>query len=331
MTTPLNLLILEDRASDAELMAYEVRAAGFEPAWQRVETEADYLAALQETPDLILADYNLPQYDGIRALQAARERGLDIPFIIVSGTIDEERAVNAMRNGASDYVLKDRMARLGAAAVNALEQKRLRLENQRAAEALAASAARFRALVEHSSDAIALLAADGTILYESPAATHILGYAVDDLLSTNVFDYLHPEDAPAAARIFQELYASDNGLGRGEFRYWHKESGWRWVEEVATNKLAEPGIHAIVVNYRDITERKRTEDALRESEERYKTLFDQALDGICLADAETGLILDCNYALAALVGRERAELIGQPQAILHPRDRDPATFSPTFR
>ena len=319
MATPLNLLILEDRASDAELMAYAVAAAGFELAWQRVESEADYLAALEKRPDLILADYNLPQYDGITALQAARERGLDIPFIIVSGSIDEERAVNAMRNGASDYVLKDRMARLGPAAVNALEQKRLRLENQRAAAALAASAARFRALVEHSSDAIALLAADGTILYESPAATQILGYAVDDLLSTNAFDYLHPEDMPVAAQLFHEINASDNGPRRGEFRYRHKEKGWRWIEAVGTNKLADPGIHAIVVNYRDITERKRAEEALMAEHNLLRTLIDNIPDHIYVKDTESRFLIT-NLTDARSKGASPAEVIGKSDADYYQSD-----------
>ena len=98
--TPLNVLILEDRPADAALMVHELRRAGFDPVWRRVETEADYLAHLQAGLDVILADYALPQFDALRALQLLRERGWDTPFIIVSGNIGEELAATAMKQGA---------------------------------------------------------------------------------------------------------------------------------------------------------------------------------------------------------------------------------------
>lgn len=103
MATPLKVLILEDRATDAELVLYELRRAGFAPDWLRVETEADYLAHLEPVWDLILADYSLPQFDALRALELLRARNLDIPFIIVSANIGEDIAVSAMKRGAADY------------------------------------------------------------------------------------------------------------------------------------------------------------------------------------------------------------------------------------
>ena len=107
MPIPLHILILEDHASDAELMLYELRRVGFEPRWQRVETESDYLAHLHEGLDVIFADYALPQFDALRALCLLTERDLDIPFIIVSGTIREEAAVECMRQGAAEPSLQE--------------------------------------------------------------------------------------------------------------------------------------------------------------------------------------------------------------------------------
>jgi len=122
MTQPLRLLILEDNPNDAELNLDELRGAGFDPQWQRVETEADYIAALDNPPELILADYSLPQFDGQTALKLLRERGLEIPFILVSGAIGEERAVKLLKGGATDYILKDNLARLVPAVRRALAE-----------------------------------------------------------------------------------------------------------------------------------------------------------------------------------------------------------------
>jgi len=136
MTPPLHLLILEDCEADAELMLHELRRAGFDPQWQRVDTEADFLAHLDSELDVILADYSLPQFDAQRALELLKIRGLDVPFIIVSGCIGEERAVECMKYGATDYLLKDRLTRLGQAVRKGLEEKLLRAERQRAEEQL---------------------------------------------------------------------------------------------------------------------------------------------------------------------------------------------------
>jgi two-component system, cell cycle sensor histidine kinase and response regulator CckA len=128
--TPLNVLILEDRPSDAELMVAALHRSGFDPKWHRVDTEEEYVLALCADLDVILADYSLPQFDGERALALLKERGLEVPFIVVSGSIGEEHAVSIMKRGAADYLLKDRLGRLGEAVKHTLDQRRLRLETQ---------------------------------------------------------------------------------------------------------------------------------------------------------------------------------------------------------
>jgi len=137
MPESLNVLILEDRPDDADLIVYELRSAGYLPAWKRVETEDAYLASIQDGLDVILADFNLPQFNALQALRLLQEKGLDIPFIIVSGVISEETAVDCMKQGAADYLLKDRLTRLGKAVERALEQKSLREEQRRSQVALA--------------------------------------------------------------------------------------------------------------------------------------------------------------------------------------------------
>ena len=130
----IRVLIVEDNPSDAELIVRELRRAGFAPDWQRVQTEVDFLTGLGHQPDIVLSDDSLPQFSGQRALALWQERGSLIPFIIVSGTIGEDAAVSAMRLGAADYLLKDRLARLGPAVSHALEQSRLRRDHARADE-----------------------------------------------------------------------------------------------------------------------------------------------------------------------------------------------------
>lgn len=133
---PLRLLVLEDSADDAELALGELRRAGFDPTWHRVEDEAGFKASLDPELDVVLADYHQPQFDALRALKLMQQAGLDIPVVIVSGAIGKDRAVAAVRLGAMDYVLKDRMARLGTAVQNALEQSQVRRQQRQAQRAL---------------------------------------------------------------------------------------------------------------------------------------------------------------------------------------------------
>jgi len=132
MAEKLNVLILEDNPSDAELLLIELRRAGYEPTSQIVDNEKDFSAHLNPGLDLILSDYSLPQFNGLEALQIRNESGFDIPFIIVSGTIGEDIAIESIHQGADDYLMKDRMKRLGSAVANAIKKKELRDEQKQA-------------------------------------------------------------------------------------------------------------------------------------------------------------------------------------------------------
>src|SRR5688572_19439482 len=133
MPTRLNLLLLEDSPNDAALMLDVLEEAGFELTSRCVDSQADYLRALDQPPDFILSDFSMPQFTARDALRLLQERGLEIPFIVVSGCIGEEMAVECMRAGATDYLLKDRLGRLGHAVSQALDRARL-IEEKRQAE-----------------------------------------------------------------------------------------------------------------------------------------------------------------------------------------------------
>jgi two-component system cell cycle sensor histidine kinase/response regulator CckA len=120
----LRVLIVEDRPVDAELMVFALGRAGFHPTWTRVDTEAQYLAALDSSYDVVLCDHALPQFSPLRALELLRDAGLDVPLIVVSGSMNDDHAAAALRLGAADYLLKDRLGRLGPAVRAALERPR---------------------------------------------------------------------------------------------------------------------------------------------------------------------------------------------------------------
>ncbi len=148
MGKQLRVLILEDRAADAELMVYALKQAGFEVAWQRVDSEADFREQLKNRYDIILADYALPQFDALRALALLQESEQDIPFIVISGTIGEETAVATMRAGAHDYLMKDNLARLAPAVRREIAEAAERHQRREAEAALQRYAARLNILHE---------------------------------------------------------------------------------------------------------------------------------------------------------------------------------------
>ncbi len=277
MAIPLRALILEDQTSDAELIVAELERAGFDVTWQRVESEAAYLAALDATPDVILADYSLPQYDAVRALDVLNAQGREIPFIVVTGSIGEERAVDMIKRGAADYLLKDRLARLGVAVTKAQEQKRLRLEKRQADQLVEQSEKRFRALVDKSRDAIALASRDGTILYASPGAAAIVGVTPERMIGRSAFDGVHPDDQERARRVYALVQRKPGASVTGQFRLRRRDGSWRWVEGTGTNLLHEPGVQAMLANYRDITSFKQAEEEQRRHATQMSVLYESAV------------------------------------------------------
>ena len=130
MGIPINILIVEDSRDDAELLVSELKSTGFDPTWKRVETETEYLTQLKMEPEMVLSDFTMPRFNGLRAAQLLRETGSDIPFILVSGTLGEERVVEGFKAGATDYVLKGRLERLGRVVTRALDEVRERTERK---------------------------------------------------------------------------------------------------------------------------------------------------------------------------------------------------------
>ncbi len=165
-------------------------------------------------------------------------------------------------------------------------------------------------LLRFASDIFTVLEVDGTVRYESPAIEKVLGYRPEELVGQNAFEYLHPEDLEEVLDAFAEGIANSGATRRVEFRFRHADGSWRHLEGVGVNLLDEPDVEAIVVTSRDISERKRAEEELRESEERYRSVVQQSMDGIYLLDARSKRILETNPALRDMLGYSAAELRG---------------------
>ena len=183
MSEKLRILILEDRSPDAELMLHEVRKEEIEFTALRVETEKDFRRQLQEfRPGLILADYTLPTYDGMSALAVVQKECPDVPFIFVSGTLGEDTAVESLHQGATDYILKERLSRLGAAVRRALLDVEARKQLKRAEQRLRDSELRYRRLFESANLAIVTADSAGNIVDWNPHAETMFGHAAAEVL-----------------------------------------------------------------------------------------------------------------------------------------------------
>jgi len=259
---PLRVLIIEDDPADAELELRALAAAGFACAWQRVDNEPALLAALAEPYDLIISDYNLPTFNGLRALALVRERGFDGPFILVSGALGEEAAIESLKLGATDYVLKGRLERLPPVVRRALSDDEARRQRGRAEAALRASEERYRSLVESAPDIILTLAPDDTFSSLNPAFEQVLGWSRDAWLGRPFLPLLHPDDARNAPLTIARVRAGAPQRVAA-MRVRSATGDYRIVELTATLQARAGEAPALLAVARDVTARHRAEARMR--------------------------------------------------------------------
>ena len=175
---------------------------------------------------------------------------------------------------------------------------------------LPASERRFRALIENSAEAIALFGVDGTILYGSPATTRILGYALDEFVGRNAFELIRGEDHSRVRERLEEALRSPGVAVEVHAQVRHRDGSWRLLEGIFTNLLGDPSVGAIVNNYRDVTERKRAEEALRHSEERFTKAFRSSPAAMSISTMADGRYRYVNGAFLGLIGYREDEVVG---------------------
>ncbi|MBD1862438.1 MULTISPECIES: ATP-binding protein [Trichocoleus] len=257
----LRALIVEDSEDDTELLVLELEQQGYDPIYERVDTAKAMQAALDRaTWDVIICDYSMPQFSAPAALALLQSRGLDIPFIIVSGTIGEDIAVAAMKAGAHDYLIKGNLVRLVPAIARELREAQERQARRAAQQALRENEERFRSLIENALDLIVVLAIDGTIQYTSPSSKTLFGYEPEAIAATNIFKYLHPEDISHVRQTFQNVIAQPGVTATAEFRCHHQDGSWRLLEASGKHFVEPSGTTRIIVNARDSTERRQAEE-----------------------------------------------------------------------
>lgn len=260
---PLRVLLVEDVETDAVLVLRALRKGGFQPEWQRVDTAEAMAAALdQKSWDIVLSDSSLPAFSGQAALQLLRERRADLPFLVVSGAIGEEVAVQMLKAGAHDYIMKDRLGRLAPAVERELREAEDRRARRSAEAALRGSEARFRTLFEASRDALMLL--DEAGFFDCNQATlDLFGFSTREQFTAKHPAELSPPtqvdgaDSRAAAGV---RIAAAQATGSQFFEWLHRRAdGTVFPAEVLLNRIELDGRIVIQAVVRDITERKRAE------------------------------------------------------------------------
>ncbi|MCE5250928.1 response regulator, partial [bacterium] len=264
MNTIIRILILEDVPEDAELLERILRKEKLQFTARTADNKEDFLKELKDfSPDLILSDYSMPRFTGLEALKIVKEIAPSIPLIIITGSINEETAVECMKAGAVDYVLKDRLTRIVPAVQAALENKHIRDEKARIEKALTASAREWESTFDAINDAVCLLDMNGNVLRCNNAMKSLVGKPFDAIIGKGCSVLFRNAVSSDKLCLFARMHES---LHRETTRV---ELNGRWLDILLDPILDETGsLIGGVQIVSDITESMRAEEELRESEER---------------------------------------------------------------
>ena len=307
---PLRILFVEDLPTDTELAERELRKAGISFTSMRVETKEAFLNALEEfRPDLIISDYAMPEFDGMQALKLSLAHDPDLPFVLLTGSMNEETAVACMKAGAVDYIIKEHIRRLPMAVMSALEQQRTRLAKKGAERALRESEKKYNELAHFLPQIVFETDIKGNITFVNHAAYSLSGYSPEEFeKGLNVLQVLVPEDRDRARSNIQRILQGEEFRGN-EYTFLRKD-GCTFPVITETTPIVRDnqtvGLRGLVI---DISERKRAEEALRVSEERYRTILNEMEEGYQEVDL-SGHFTFFNEAFLKIFGYSRDEMMG---------------------
>ena len=306
---PLRILSLEDDPNDTDLIQELLAAEQIVCDVMRVDTQAAFSASLERGGiDLILADYSLPSFDGLSALKLATIACPHVPFIFVSGTLGEEVAIEALKIGATDYVVKTRLSRLVPSVVRALREATERAERKQAVDKLRRSEAYLAEAQKLSHTGSFGWDVSSGEIYWSRETFRIFGYEETAKVTLElVTRRIHPEDRSAVQQIIERISRE-----RTEFDFEHRllmpDGSVKYLRVVGRPSKDERGCFEFVGAVTDITERKRGESLLRESEQQFRAIFDEAGTGISLLHLKSGWPIENNRALQTMLGCSPDEL-----------------------
>jgi len=310
MDKEIRILILEDSPADVELQEHELRKAGLVFFSKVVDTREAFLKEIDEFfPDLILSDYALPSFNGLAALRIAKEKCPDVPFILVTGKLGEEFAIENLNKGVTDYVLKNNLKRLVPLVKRALEEAKLMTERRQAVEALRDSEERYRKQFEEAIDAIFLAdLGTGMLVDCNIAASKLVEREKSEIIGKHQ-SFLHPsEDIKDGFSETFKSHMTGESSDRLEDRVITKSGQIKDVA-IRASKITIEGKEVMQGIFRDITERKRAEHALRESEERYSTMANFSPNVVLVHKG--GTIHYINESGIKILGYLRDEIIGK--------------------
>ena len=323
MNRKLQILHLEDDPDFAELVHSLFVQDGLDVELKCVGDRAAFEAALDAGAfDVIISDYHLPSFSGLDALAVVRKKNLHIPFILVSGTIGEQAAIESLRAGATDYLLKQQPDRLPSAVRRAVQEAEERARLRAAETELVRREKHFRTLTENSLDVLCILSRDGNFLYASPSIERALGYKPEELRGQNFFARLHPDDLLPVQEAFQFALDHPERTVKKQFRHQNKNGEWRHLELVGQNRLQDPEIGGLVADCRDVTDRWRAEEELRNSEEQYRLLFHGNPNPMWVFDLETHAFLEVNEAAIQHYGYSREEFLTKTLADIRQSEKN---------
>ncbi|MCJ7552657.1 MAG: PAS domain S-box protein [Ignavibacteriaceae bacterium] len=315
----LKILFVENIPSDVELAKRNLSKEGILFKSSVVVNETDFVYSIEGLkPDIIISDYKMPQFDGLKALKLALKKCPNIPFIILTSSVNEEVAIECIKAGATDYIIKEHIARLPFAVKEALKKKQLLLEKEKTENALRESELRFKQISEFAREWIWEVDTNGLYTYVSPIIKELLGYESEELIGKKHFyDFFDPEeDKEQIKKVAFEVFASKKRFRNFININLHKD-GRKII--LSTSGIPMLDSKGNLIGYRgvdiDITERKRAEEELQEKEQRYRTLFNVSPSGIILLDLD-GIIIDLNESFCESVLYKRDELIGKNIRVL---------------
>ncbi len=323
MNKRLHILHLEDEPDFAELVRELLAQDGLDAELERVGNRKEFENALAKGKfDVIISDYHLPSFTGMQALALAKKARPDVPFILVSGTIGETAAIESLKAGATDYILKQQPERLPSAVRRAAKEAVERARLREAELELVRREKYFRTLTENSLDILCLISREGKLLYASPSIKHVLGYSPEELRGEDAFARVHAEDVPYMREMLKFMLEHPEEEATARVRYKNRAGEWRRIELVGKNKLDDPEIGGIVADGRDVTDRWQVEEKLRDSERQYRLLFHGNPNPMWVFDLETQSFLEVNEAAIRHYGYSREEFLRMTISDIRPPEKN---------